>query len=520
MTWTTLQLDQDDLISIHVPVHHYRLTPITLACICLQTFTNWQCYLIDDPDGNFNLNEALDLIEGWGIDVPREKFHIIKHPDSDWLHDKRNYLIDNTSEPVICNMDDDDYFYPTYLEVLITNLLHDDETYGTFRGLRKSYHLKHRFLVDDFVAGSGSGHWMYRREWRDKLDIRYGPYFLNGAKLRRASDDVFLRDIEAKDHSFNRHLVYFTQEKGLALRIRHGNNTCRFGLRGVDDPDFELLRGLVDERIFPYYVQVANELEEQVCINEPESARDNPIVCMATFNRPVVARDTMVLLAREAPQVIVWNNDKYDLSPIPHNVQVINSPANIGPIGRYLAAMTTEREHILFWDDDMIPNAGYYSKWCRFLPWVRNGAIVGHHAFRFLKNQTDYNKRQRVKGRIEHCDYVGTGGMLTKRKYVTTRPIWKLENEQRFCAEDMALCFGARAEYDADLLGVPGLKKTFTWREEFNESALFNTHYEERCKTFKELFPDHWEYGEDRTIRKEHPMNHYGRDGEGLFHDL
>ena len=520
--WTPIDMSSlDAVIAIHVPVHHYRLTPITLACICMQTFEQWHCYTMDDPDGQFDLGAALSLVESWGIEVDRTKFTAMQHPDSDWLHDKRNMLIDSTSEPVICNMDDDDYFYPSYLEVLIANLLQDDETYGTFRGHRQSYHLLHRFLVEDYVAGSGSGHWMYRREWRDKLDIRYDVYVHNGVKLRRASDDIFLKDIEAKDHTFNRRLVYFTQEKGLSIRIRHGHNTCRFGLRGLDDPDLLILKEMVDQRVYPYYVEVANQLLTEFAMNEPELAHDNPIVCMATYGRQRTARDTIIFLAREAPQVIVWNNDDYDLGPLPANVRVIKSPINIGPIGRFLAAMTSEEQHVLFWDDDMLPVEGYYNKWCRFLPWVRQGAIVGHHAFRFIKDDTRYDNRQRVKGNtIEHADYVGTGGMLCPRKYVNTRPVWNLSGDKRFCSEDIALCVGARAEHDANLLGVPGLKKTFTWQDELNKTALFKTHFTTRLKAFLELFPDHWEYAEDRNIRLSHPMNNLERDGEGLFNGL
>lgn len=197
---------------------------------------------------------------------------------------------------------------------------------------------------------------------------------------------------------------------------------------------------------------------------------DSPLVCLATWKRER-GRDIVNALAKEAPQVIVWDNGIHDWSSMPDNVTIYWSSENIGPSGRFLAALSTNAKTVILWDDDMMPKAGYYEQWSK--P-IDPGSIVGHHAFVGRK----FRERQPVLKDGAKADYIGTGGMICMRGWCAGPIAWSGPREVKWVAEDALLCRIAVGG-GGTLVAMPSLARTFDWVDE-GKHAIFTERLAER----------------------------------------
>lgn len=506
--WSAIDTTLDVVVDVHIPVHPatYKLAPIAIACVCLQEYTQWHCSICDDPDGKFDLDNALSLIESWGITVDRSKFTYYNNPPSDWLHDKRNHLIWCTTAPLIANIDSDDYYYPTYLSSIVPAVIARRDIPGNFKGKRMAYSIPDRWLLDTLIDACGSGHWVYRREWQEHYQVWYdayidktGRYGEVNRKVRNASDEAFLQNAERLDNTFNRYLLHLPEEEGKALRIRHGNNTCRFSVPPVihklatrPDEDMSQFLARVDYRFSDYYKKIAEEIDKTIAtgygLDEGVRPEDMPCVCICLWKRQDSGIEAVYRLAHEAPHVFVWHNGDFNLPDFGPNVTVFRSPKNIGPIGRFLLALSSGHRHVIYWDDDMIPKPGWYDGWCKYLSQVKDGHIIGQHGI--LGNK--FASRVGARRELQEVDYIGTGGMMCKTMYASVSWIWQ-HPECYGLAEDVALCVGARRDYKAKLLAVPSLKEYFAWKNEKDANAIYVNRTKERAAMYDRMFPKDWE---------------------------
>lgn len=116
--------------------------------------------------------------------------------------------------------------------------------------------------------------------------------------------------------------------------------------------------------------------------NKPASKVELNKICavMCNYKRPKNARKCVKQLKRLGiTEVIVWNNGA---KPIPEATKNINRSHNIGPIGKYLAGLSTTKPYILVTDDDyLITKAGLDAmrKYVLKYPVVaQNGDIYSH----------------------------------------------------------------------------------------------------------------------------------------------
>ncbi len=116
-------IDEDPVVSIHIPIQYrffldigYKFVRNIVAMAYLQTFDRWELKLIDDPDGQLDLNYLLDEVEFLlGFKIDRDKISYIQAFNPN-LGIKRNTLIDMTSAPLIANWDDDDIYLKDYIK--------------------------------------------------------------------------------------------------------------------------------------------------------------------------------------------------------------------------------------------------------------------------------------------------------------------------------------------------------------------------------------------------------------------
>jgi len=254
------------------------------------------------------------------------------------------------------------------------------------------------------------------------------------------------------------------------------------------DEDLSAFLAMVDERFRGLYRDVADEIDkdERRIYGKGyvrAASDDYPCVCIALWKRQDSGIEAVHKLAHEAKRVFVWHNGGFNLPDFGSNVEVVRSPRNAGPIARFLLALGSGFRNVIYWDDDMIPEPGYYAEYCKHLHRVNRGEIVAQHAMHGRTWAT--RSTCRVDG--EECDYVGMGGTICKTVYAAAPKIW----ENRFChmvADDVAMCLGAKELYGARLTGMPSLKSTFTWKNEADENSVYKTQTELRAKAYDDLF--------------------------------
>ncbi|GAC1471868.1 MAG: hypothetical protein NVSMB9_18460 [Isosphaeraceae bacterium] len=97
------------LVSVMMPCYNAaRTLPRALASLVAQTYTNWECILVDDG----STDRPLDVVEGLGD--PRIKTICLDLNRG--RGGARQVAIENASGELLCMLDADDWLYPTKIE--------------------------------------------------------------------------------------------------------------------------------------------------------------------------------------------------------------------------------------------------------------------------------------------------------------------------------------------------------------------------------------------------------------------
>src|SRR5690554_117564 len=104
---------------------------------------------------------------------------------------------------------------------------------------------------------------------------------------------------------------------------------------------------------------------------------DHICAVMCNYARPNNARVCVRQLKKLGiTEIVVWNNGAPSLPEATHNIK---HQRNIGPIGKYLAGLQTNKRYVLVVDDDFLllpPGLDALRRWVRQYPLVgQNGAV-------------------------------------------------------------------------------------------------------------------------------------------------
>jgi hypothetical protein len=129
-------------------------------------------------------------------------------------------------------------------------------------------------------------------------------------------------------------------------------------------------------------------------------------------------------------EIIVWNNGP---DQIPEATLTINSPKNIGPIGKYFAAQQTNRPYVLITDDDCLltgPGLKALLKWAGKYPVVTQCGITYHTPFAKPYPRTKFLSEQlKVPKKVDVA--VSNRGMIIKTSLYRRIPnhwVWGCQN--------------------------------------------------------------------------------------------
>lgn len=268
-------------VDIHTLTHPpvYDLTAICMGCAALQWWGQWHMYICDDPDGDFDLDRAFERLDEWRIPHDKSRYAVM-YPANDriTIWDKRNFLLRySTDANLIAIMDADDYYAPGYLATVLPPILRDPRINGQFYAERATYDIARLAYQSRYVGGGGSGHWVFKRAWQKYWDLWFEPLIENGRIQPRGSDCMFRRRAKERDPDFRWVHARQYEHPGDAIRIRHGQNTCRFNppmsqLR--PDPHLKMLSQLVEPRLFRAYQEVISARRKR---SKPAVGGDVPV---------------------------------------------------------------------------------------------------------------------------------------------------------------------------------------------------------------------------------------------------
>ncbi len=185
------------LISIHVPTYKkkylnigYDFTINVVVLAYLQTFDNWELRLIDNHDGDLNLDYLFDEVENI-LNKKVDKTKVLyQRSSNDLIGNKRNELIKHTIAPIICNWDDDDLYLPEYLSTACRFFEENPFRAGVVVGRRWQYNLceRQRLIWTNNIC-NGAGYYVLRTDaLKQFTNVRY-------AQLQKAAEAKLLREL-------------------------------------------------------------------------------------------------------------------------------------------------------------------------------------------------------------------------------------------------------------------------------------------------------------------------------------
>lgn len=240
-------------IAIHCPIHErknygYDFVYLLIGSLILQTYRQWSLYLIDDACGRFDWRYARNKLAEMGLSLPpgaRIEYH--KYGNSSDVHvvpDKRNYAIRETIEPIIVNMDDDDYKYPIYLAEVAKYFETMNNQYN-FSSWCYTYDLiNSRWKGPDLCIGSSQ--WFFRRQWYLDNKLKYDGI----PGKRNGSDKKFLWKLKIARAAklsplctgvFNKSVILWHESNVINRRVTIGN----------EDRDHQWLHEKFDRSLLP-----------------------------------------------------------------------------------------------------------------------------------------------------------------------------------------------------------------------------------------------------------------------------
>ena len=99
----------DPLISIAMPCYNARnALPLALASLIAQTYTNWECLLIDDGSAD----HPIDIVET----ANDRRIRYFRFEENRGRGAARQYALDLAEGAYLCMLDADDWLYPQKLE--------------------------------------------------------------------------------------------------------------------------------------------------------------------------------------------------------------------------------------------------------------------------------------------------------------------------------------------------------------------------------------------------------------------
>lgn len=103
-------------VSVIVPTYRReRLLNLAIASLLAQTFPDWEAVIVDGTPGGSTLEHA----------DPRLRYFRESEHDVSGLAQARNFGIACSDSQYIAYLDDDEYYYPTKLEVMLNFLQHE-----------------------------------------------------------------------------------------------------------------------------------------------------------------------------------------------------------------------------------------------------------------------------------------------------------------------------------------------------------------------------------------------------------
>jgi len=136
----------------------------------------------------------------------------------------------------------------------------------------------------------------------------------------------------------------------------------------------------------------------------------------------------------------IWNNSGEKLNIDFPKLQVINSPVNVGSIGRFRLTPYTEGKCIIFIDDDLDLELDFIEY--MYEAWKDNPDDIQGWFTRVFK--TGYWNSIPYSPEDTEVDYVGTGGMTLSRDIFDDEPALQFPPPEVEKVEDLWLCYLAR----------------------------------------------------------------------------
>lgn len=226
------------------PYLGYKFLPMIMSCCIRQVFRHWRALILCREKIHLPIDEAERLANRY---VDKKKFRLLVH-DLDNIWKIRNFAIDTISDELIANFDDDDYYGPKYLSLILRNLKCEHPGNSKVPGIMYSLSTK-KFTKKVLFIGEAT-HVMKRREISCR-GLRYIPYF------ERVTSRVFPQgDITGWFCGYRQSIdqPVINQLYGQYINFRSGKgfieDTCR-----SSDKTLLLLRNLVGDRLFTLFYE-------------------------------------------------------------------------------------------------------------------------------------------------------------------------------------------------------------------------------------------------------------------------
>ncbi|MEI7942252.1 MAG: glycosyltransferase family A protein [Candidatus Riflemargulisbacteria bacterium] len=223
---------QTNLVSIITPTgNREQFLKLQYENILNQTYTNWEWLILGD---SVHISPFF-----FSLEDSRVKYHVTDKSLA--IGSKRNWLIERATGTIIASFDDDDYYSPNYLEVMINELAQGYQFVKLTSFYIHSLSLK-KSAYWDLTLKNGYFHILDRDKeecvkW-DSFDENnsneYGwgfsyVYFRSVFALGKYADHQYVDDYPFIEAALNAGIkVRFLQDtKGLMVHILHSHNCSR-----------------------------------------------------------------------------------------------------------------------------------------------------------------------------------------------------------------------------------------------------------------------------------------------------
>lgn len=104
----------NNIITVIIPVYNrFKVTERAIQSVLAQTYTNWELFIVDD-----NSNEAFVLPESCKSN--QQKITVLRNEQNIGPGLSRQIALDLTNGHLVCFLDSDDYYHPSFFEKSLT----------------------------------------------------------------------------------------------------------------------------------------------------------------------------------------------------------------------------------------------------------------------------------------------------------------------------------------------------------------------------------------------------------------